>query len=206
MLLHPAYFGSIFQYVCIANAKTLIFEINDNYQKQTYRNRCYIYGPNGKHLLSVPVVHLKGTGKQKTKDMLVDNSVNWQKLHNRALLTGYSSSPFFEYYIDDLSIIFKKRYKFLLDLNLDTMISIFDCLELEKKYQSTHKYDIASSMNDDYRYSINAKGILEYNFQKYTQVFAEKYGFISNLSILDLLFNEGPNTLDYLMGHNKIIT
>ena len=101
ILLQPTYFSPIIQYAAIAQSKKVIFEIEDNFQKQTYRNRCYIYTAQGKHLLNVPIQHTKGI-KQKTKDVKIDYKDNWNKLHLKTLKTAYSSSPFFEFYIDDL--------------------------------------------------------------------------------------------------------
>jgi len=205
MLIHPSYFGSIIQYVGIVNAKKLTFEINDNYQKQTYRNRCFIYGPNGKQLLTVPVVHIKTGKKQKTKDVRIDNSVAWQKLHSRALHTAYRSSPFFEFYIDDLLIIFEEKYDFLLDLNLVINSVLFDCMEYKRTIQESHSYELKPTTIYDFRGLINAKGKERYSLQKYIQVFDSKHGFIPNLSILDLLFNEGPNTSQYLEDHKDLL-
>ena len=100
-LFIPTYFSPISQYKAILNSETLIFEIEDNFQKQTYRNRCYIYGANGKLLLNIPVSHPKSVEKIKTKDILVENS-DWQKKHYKSLTSAYNHSPFFEFYKDNL--------------------------------------------------------------------------------------------------------
>jgi len=205
MLIHPAYFGPIIQYVGIVNAKKLTFEIEDNFQKQTYRNRCFIYGPNGKQLLTVPIAHIKRDTKQKTQDVKIDNSVPWQKLHSRTLYTSYRSSPFFEFYIDDLLILFEKKYKFLMDLNLTINSVLFDCMEYKRTIQESKTYELKPAIKYDYRRLINAKAKEVYPLKKYIQVFDYKQGFIPNLSILDLLFNEGPNTLLYLEDHKNLL-
>lgn len=205
MLIYPAYFGPVIHYVGIVNAENLTFEINDHYQKQTYRNRCFICGPNGKQLLTVPIVHAKTNKKLKTSEIGIDNSVAWQKMHGKALYTSYRSSPFFEYYIDDLQIIFAKKYDFLLDLNLAINSAVFDCLEFNREIHVSESYEIEPTNSVDYRGLINAKGRVNYSLQKYTQVFDQKNGFIPNLSILDLLFNEGPNTLLYLEDHKNLL-
>ena len=111
-LLQPTYFSPIIQYVIIAKSTEVFFEVEDNFQKQTYRNRCYIYTANGRHLLNVPIQHSKGS-KQKTKDVKIDYKDGWQKLHLKTLKTAYSSSPYFEFYIDDLLPVFEKRFTFL---------------------------------------------------------------------------------------------
>lgn len=205
MLIHPAYFGPIIQYVGIVNAESLTFEINDHYQKQTYRNRCFICGPNGKQLLTVPIVHSKTNKKLKTSEIGIDNSVEWQKMHSKALYTSYRSSPFFEYYIDDLQIIFAEKYDFLLDLNLAVNSAVFDCLEFNREIHTSESYETEPTNSIDQRDLINAKRKVNYSLQKYTQVFDQKNGFIPNLSILDLLFNEGPNTLLYLEGRKNLL-
>ncbi|WP_111709292.1 WbqC family protein [Lutibacter citreus] len=196
ILLQPTYFSPISQYVAISNSGKVIFEVEDNFQKQTYRNRCYIYTANGKHLLNVPVQHNKGI-KQQTKDVKIDYKDDWNKLHLKTLKTAYSSSPFFEFYIDDLLPIFNKQHSFLLDLNLLSHSIIMDALQLHIPYLKTKEYQIETEITDLRKLAI-AKGEKSYNFQRYIQVFEQKKGFISNLSILDLLFMEGPNALNYL--------
>jgi len=195
-LIHPTYFSPINQYVAIAKSKEIVFEVEDNFQKQTYRNRCYISTANGKHLLNVPVQHNKGV-KQKSKDTKIDYKDDWQKLHVKTLQTAYSSSPFFEFYIDDLLPIFEKRIPFLIDLNLNCHEFIMDALQLEVSTSKTTEYhkDIAFL---DARSLAIAKSTHEFNLDRYIQVFEQNHGFISNLSILDLLFMEGPNALNYL--------
>lgn len=196
ILLQPTYFSPIVQYVGIANSKELIFEIEDNFQKQTYRNRCYINTANGKHLLNVPIQHNKGV-KQKTKDIKIDYKDSWQKLHLKTLETAYSSSPFFEYYIDDLTPVLKKQTPFLLDFNLKCHEFIMDAFQLEIPSTKTSEYFKKVDYLDARNLAI-AKGEKDFNLDRYIQVFEEKNGFISNLSILDLLFMEGPNALNYL--------
>jgi hypothetical protein len=174
----------------------IIFEKEDNYQKQTYRNRCYIYGANGKQLLTVPVIHTRGSGHRKTIEVKIDNSFDWQKLHLRSLQTAYRSSPFFEFYEDDLLPLFQKRFDFLTDLNLETDTLISELIGLEVSKEFTKVY--SEEYHDDFRLFVNAKSKNEFHLKKYHQVFIEKHGFLSNLSILDLLFNEGTSALNYL--------
>ncbi len=193
-IFHPTYFSSVYQFVKLKQAKHILFEINDNYQKQTYRNRCYILGANGKQLLNVPIQ--KVSGKQQTKDIKIDYNENWQQQHLKSLFSAYRSSPFFEFYIDDLESIFHKKETYLLDLNLKTLELIFDLLPLNLKYETTKEYQ--TEVVNDCRYLVNAKSEKSHNLPKYRQVFSDKYDFMENLSILDLLFNEGPNALLYI--------
>jgi len=199
-LLHPTYFSPIIQYVAIAKSKGIVFEIEDNFQKQTYRNRCYIYTANGKHLLNVPILHNKGI-KQKTKDVKIDYKDNWHKLHVKTLQTAYSSSPFFEFYIDDLLPIFEKKIPFLLDLNLMCHEFIMDALQVEISTSKTIEF-VKEPNCLDLRSLAISKNEIQFNLEKYYQIFNTNYGFLSNLSILDLLFMEGPNTLNYLENQN----
>ena len=117
-LFLPTYFSPISQYGMIFQSDEILFEVEDNFQKQTYRNRCYIYGANGKQLLNIPITHAKSEVKQKTKDVLIEEGSQWQKQHYRSLKTAYNSSPFFEFYEDDLMKIFEKKYRFLLEMRV----------------------------------------------------------------------------------------
>jgi hypothetical protein len=195
-LLHPTYFSPISQYIAIAKSNKIIFEVEDNYQKQTYRNRCYIYTANGKHLLNVPIIK-NNFGKEKTKNVKIDYKDNWHKLHLKTLQTAYSSSPFFEYYIDDLIPIYEQNFRFLLDLNLKCHQIIMEALQLENKYSKTSEY-LKNTNFLDVRKLATVKSNEEFIFDRYIQVFEQNKGFISNLSILDLIFMEGPNALNYL--------
>lgn len=199
ILLYPTYFSSIMQFASIAQSEEVVFEMEDNFQKQTYRNRCYIYGANGKQLLNIPVQHAtdKESQRIKTKDIKIDYSSNWQKEHLKSLESAYRSSPFFEFYIDDLLAIFKKKETFLVDLNFKTLHLILELLPISIPQSNTKIFEKDLKEND-LRFLVNSKSKQEYNLPKYTQVFDSKHGYISNLSILDLLFMEGPNALLYL--------
>lgn len=195
-LFIPTYFSPISQYGMIYQSKDITFELEDNFQKQTYRNRCYIYGANGKQLLNIPIMHSKSEIKQKSKDIRIETSSSWQKQHYKSLKIAYNSSPFFEYYEDDLMFVFEKKYTFLQDLNLDTFEFINQALELEQSYESTTSYGENSS--DDYRILTSVKSHPNCTLERYIQVFDDKFGFVENLSILDLLFMEGPNSISFL--------
>ncbi|MGV6845070.1 MAG: WbqC family protein [Lutibacter sp.] len=203
ILVHPAYFAPIAQYVAIAKYDQILFEIEDNFVKQTYRNRCYIEAANGKLLLNVPIQHNKGT-KTKTKNIKIDYKENWQKQHLKSLESAYKSSPFFEFYIDDLLPIFYKKETFLIDLTLKTNQLISDALELNKAFELTHFFDPQPKIAD-YRKLIDLKPNLPFSFNRYIQVFEQNHRFIPNLSILDLLFNEGPNAVNYLKNQTLAV-
>ncbi len=197
-LVHPTYFPNIESFGILTNNQ-VIFEAEDNFQKQTYRNRMYIYGPNGKQLLGIPIQHNQNkNSKQKYRDTLIDYKEDWQKIHWRSLEAAYRTSPFFEFYEHELLSIYQKKEKFLFDLNLKTIEVIFSCLDIEFTAEKTTDFEAITHTHIDVRSLVNAKNKSESSFKKYIQVFAEKHGFISNLSILDLLFSEGPNTVSFL--------
>jgi hypothetical protein len=195
-LFIPTYFSPISQYGMLQQSDAIVFEVADNFQKQTYRNRCYIYGANGKQLLNIPITHSKSAIKQKTKDIKIEFGSNWQKQHFKSLKTAYNSSPYFEFYEDDLLPIFEKKYTYLLDLNLDSFEFINEALELDWSYTTTQEYQV--TVPNDYRSLANVKRHPDYTVDSYIQVFDDKHGFLPNLSILDLLFMEGPNSISFL--------
>lgn len=202
-VLQPTYFSPIAQYVAMAQAREFRFEVEDNFQKQTYRNRCYIYGANGKLLLNIPIVHERNGSRQKTREVRLDSQNNWQLLHKKSLEAAYRSSPYFEFYEEDINLIFEKKYIYLIDLLLDTHKVIFEALGLNPIIKKTEVFEM--NLSDDFRLLANAKAEQTFDFEVYHQVFSDKYGFISNLSILDLLFNEGPNSYDYLLKHSHLL-
>lgn len=195
-LLHPTYFPSISQFAVMAQADKIIFEMEDNFQKQTNRNRMYIYSPNGVQLLNIPVKHAKDGLPLKTKDVQLDTTFDWQKQHFKSLEAAYRNSPFFEFFEDDIRPIFEKKYTFLMDLNLQTIEIVSKCLRMPFEINKTSDY-LQIPIETDLRNLANGKKDT-YQFESYPQVFEEKFGFQNNLSILDLLFNEGSHSLAYL--------
>ena len=195
-LFIPTYFSPISQYTSIVNSNDITFEIEENYQKQSYRNRCYILGANGKQLLNIPISHTnKSFGKLKLKEVLIEDS-NWQRQHYKSLTTAYNHSPFFEFYKDDLQYIFKKKYKYLLDINIDSFHFINEALDLSKEYNISKKFN--DKVDDDYRYHADVKNTDKTKCIPYIQMFQDRNNFLNNLSILDLLFMEGPNSINFL--------
>ena len=199
-LLSISYFSPIIFYIQLANNSVVYIENDENYLKQTYRNRCEIYAANGKLSLSVPI-RKSSNAKIKIRDVMISYETNWQKLHFKSIESAYRSSPFYEFYIDDMHDFFIKKPKFLFDLNLQIIQKFIEILNIKPKICFTEKW-IEKNTNeyDDFRYRYNPKKEISKTdvFLKYTQVFYEKHGFISNLSILDLIFNEGPNAITFL--------
>jgi len=186
----------------------IIWEVADNYQKQTYRNRCYICTDQGKHILSIPIKHVGGDqGRQKYKDVKLENDYQWQRQHWRTLQTAYRTSPFFEYYEDEIAPLFEKKHDFLMDFNFKTIEVIYDCLQDEMPTERTQNFQISIPRNIlDARFLVSCKNEQEFEQQEYVQVFGDRHGFIKNTSILDLLFNEGTNALSYLKSINPSFT
>jgi|TARA_R110002020_G_scaffold161925_1_gene347318 hypothetical protein len=196
ILVHPTYFPSIAQMVAVSQAEKLVFEVAGNYQKQSYRTRAYIAHSNGKLLLNIPIKH---TGKrQKSKEVMVENDFPWQSQHWKSLETAYRTSPFFEFYEDELYPLFNEPAERLLDHNIRIFNTVCELIELEVPITYTQEYLKEPENNKDLRYLAKAKNQKTFNLKPYKQVFETNHGFLSNLSILDLLFNEGPNTLNYL--------
>lgn len=196
IILHPTYFPSISHYVAMMQADEITFEVEDNFQKQTNRNRMYIYSPNGLQMLNIPVKHSKNE-RQKFKDVRIENAFGWQKNHFKSLEAAYRTSPFFEYFEDDFRPIFEKKQEFMMDLNFQIFEIVNECLGVDLPFKKTNEYFHEIQDKTDFRYLANGKKDTFLN-EEYTQVFEEKHGFIPNLSILDLLFNEGRHAVDYL--------
>lgn len=202
ILIHPTYFPNIAHFTAMTQANEVTFEADDNFLKQTYRNRTYICAANGKLLLNIPVIHSQ-KNRQKYRDVKISKDTNWQSLHWKSLLSAYSTSPFFEFYKDELEPLFKIKTDFIFDFNLKCIETIFECIQLNVSTTKTDVFEKTVKNKKDFRYLVNAK-IDEPEFAPYNQVFGDKHGFLNNLSILDLLFNEGPNTLGYL--ESQLIT
>jgi len=199
ILVHPSYFGSIAQFVALTKSDEIIFEDCDNYQKQTHRNRTYIYGANGSLILNVPILHTKKGVKQLYRDIKIEHQFNTLKNHWKSLESAYRTSPYFEFYEDELAPLFEGTPTFLLDFNYKCKEFIFDTLQLDFKFAKTSEYIAKPTKATDYRFLSNPKDqSIGVSFEPYIQVFESKHGFIPNLSILDLIFNQGPNASSYL--------
>lgn len=186
--------------VALLSANSIVIEQNESYKKQSYRNRYCISGPNGLQTLTIPV-DKNGLHNCPIKDLRISYDTDWLKLHWKSWETAYNSSPFFLYYKDDFKIIFDKKYKFLWDLNRELLALILSLLGIEKSIGYTTQYIKNYENEIDLRDKINPKrNPLINSFLEYHQVFIEKNSFIPNLSIIDLLFNLGNESTDYLVA------
>ena len=203
IVLSTSYFAPIQYYCKLIQYDTILIEQWENYSKQSYRNRCNIMGANGVLPLSIPVV--KATHKKMlTKDVKISYDTNWQKLHWKGIESAYKSSPYYEYYIDDLERFFNQKWDYLLEYNQEIQNTICEILEIDPKIQLTEDFvELKQEEIVDFRNVIHpkaSKAIHDNSFQaeEYTQVFSDKHPFASNLSILDVVFNLGPEGESYL--------
>ena len=180
-------------------------EACENYQKQSYRNRCHIYAADGVQALNFPVVHEGGTHKLPISEIKVDYSTPWLQQHQRAIVSAYRTSAYFEYYQDELFAIMDSRPEKLFDLNLSILKFFVEKTGLKTDIRLTEEYSRVPAVEgcQDLREVIHPKRkdtvLHDLGLEKpYFQVFAPKYGFKSNLSVMDLLFNEGPDSILYL--------
>jgi hypothetical protein len=196
LLLSTAYFPPAEYFSMIIRASTVFIEQEENYIKQTYRNRCKILTSNGILVLSVPV--MKGNRiKAKVRDVTIDYSKRWQQVHRRAMVTAYSRSPYFQFYFESLQKVLLGNQKYLLDLNDELLQWCLEILNIKKCILHTSFFRDYSGMDGDFRYGITPKIISAYACKPYIQVFNNDK-FVSGLSILDLVFNMGPESSSYL--------
>lgn len=201
IIIHPTYFPTIAHFIAIAHASMVTFETADNFQKQSYRNRMNIYGANGKLLLNIPVKHNKKGLKTAYKNVEIENVELWQNQHWKSIVSAYQSSPFFEYYKDDIKPFFSNPHTSLFELNKNIFSVLCECIGMNISIHETNTFiKDYSNQNGikDLRYLTRAKKPFLVHHTPYIQVFADKHGYFPNLSIIDLLCNEGPNTLNYL--------
>lgn len=196
-LFSSYYFAPIEYYYYLTQHNSIIEDLHENFVKQTYRSRCYILSPHGIQILSIPLERVKR--KKPFKDVKIIYDENWQKLHWKSFEAAYRSSPYFEYYEDEFEPIFTKKNTFLKDLNEEVNAKLLKLIKLDVSITKTTSYLKPDDNIIDYRTVFSPK-TKKSNlvFPEYIQVFNDRNEFAPNLSIVDLLFNEGPNTINYL--------
>lgn len=190
----PAYAPPVSYFTWLLQQGTIYWVTDSHYHKQTYRNRTYIYGANGRLTLTIPIVHKREQSHQKESEVQTDVHSHWQQLHWKSLQAAYRSSPFFEFYEDAFAPLYQETAHTLYQFNRCFLDVLFDALDLDIPQEEVAldftKHQLQESL-------LNAKQTHPV-FPHYTQVFESKYGFLSNLSSLDLLFNKGPEARAYL--------
>ena len=196
-LLCSAYLPPVSFFTAINSGGDVLIEQHDNYCKQTYRNRCVIATANGKQTLTIPVVK-SDRPKQLLKDVRISDHGDWRRQHWNALESAYMNSPFFMYYQDDFRPFYERKIEFLIDFNMELTLLILKLAGIQKEQKLTEVYTKNDDGIIDLRKMIEP-GIMEpEQAHPYWQVFKQKYGFIGNLSAVDLLFNMGPEFQLYL--------
>lgn len=198
--LTSAYLAPVQYYTKFITGREVVIERNDNYVKQTYRNRCSIVSANGPISLSIPVVH-SSSEKTMTKDIRIAEHGNWQHMHWNAIISAYNSTPFFEFYQDDFYPFFHKKTDFLFDFNTELHALILNLLNIDTTdiiFTNSYKTDFSDG-ESDMREAIHPKKDWHADSgfcpSPYYQVFDQRFGFIGNMSIIDLLFNMGNESL-----------
>lgn len=198
--LTSAYLAPVSWYATLYHFDHIVIEQYDHYMKQTYRNRCTIAGPEGEIALTIPTVK-PAEGKCPMKDIRISDHGNWRHLHWNAISSAYNSTPFFEYYKDDFRPFYEKKFEFLLDFNEELRQKVCSLIDLEPKVFYSDEYKTEFTPHEhDFREIIHPKKdfrVADPGFKAipYYQVFDTRNGFTPNLSIIDLLFNMGPESL-----------
>ena len=195
-LFSTAYFPSISYMARFLTENEPLIEVFETYRKQTYRNRCRVMTANGVEILSVPVVKVNGNHTM-TKDIIISPVEPWQHIHSRCLESAYKAAPYFDHYYDYLCPIFEGHFERLIDLNDAALQAILKMLKIKKEI--VHTTDYVREAENDLREAFSPKKeIKNTSFPEYYQVFSTKFPFAADLSGLDLVFNEGPEAVEYL--------
>ena len=204
-LLSTTYFGPIQWYQKLFRYDQVVIEQYESFQKQTFRNRCIIATTQGTQALTVPIESekLKVKSEELIKDIRISDHGDWRRLHWNALVSAYGDSPFFDYYQDDIRPFFTRRWTYLLDFNEAIRQTICQLLDISPhvSYSDSYVKDPVPDGTTSFREAIRPKHPLpdsDFLPRRYYQVFEHKHGFFPNLSILDLLFNMGPEGVFYL--------
>ncbi|MDR0766533.1 MAG: WbqC family protein [Odoribacteraceae bacterium] len=199
IVLNTAYFPPVQYMARVKEAARVVVERHDSYGKQGYRNRCEILTANGPLALVVPVRGAAHGERLLTGEARVDYSTRWQRVHARAIEAAYGKSPFYDYYMDEFEGFFRREERFLVDLNAGIMERLMDCLGIARDVSFSDGYarEVAAGVADfrDVFHPKRARRAREddHVFKVYHQTFNDRFPFVHGLSVLDLLFNVGPD-------------
>ena len=195
ILLSTAYLPPIDFFISIGGSNFSFLDDDENYQKQTYRNRTCIYAPNGVQSLIIPILRPYNI---PIRDVKIEYQTPWQRNHWRSITAAYNNSPFFEYYQDLFAPFYNQKYTFLYDFNWDLIQLLYKLLKVKNTILPFSNGKDSQIDLSDNTIILSPKKQSLYNYKPYYQVFNDKFGFIPNLSIVDLLFNLGPKSTEYL--------
>ena len=197
ILLDCQYLAPVSYFALCMHASEVYIESHEYFVKSSNRNRCFIAGPNGLQLLSVPIHHGK-SHKQLFKEVQVSKEIAWQKNHWQSLCSSYRRSPYFEFYEDELAPFFEKEVSSLFNFNIELFQKICSLLKITIDIKFTENFQANYTDLLDYRF-LYREMKYEPDMPEYSQVFGDRHDFLEDISILDLLFNLGPETKTYLM-------
>ena len=204
LVLPCCYLAPVSHYARLAHSGDCLLEVCDSYRKQTLRNRCQIASADGPQALTVPV-EKPLPGQNRMRDIRISDHGRWRHVHWNALKTAYQSSPFFDYYADELAPFYETKWEFLADFNEDLMRLMCSWIDIEPVIGRTESYSSAENVSKTRPYFVdetgNSDNLVEtspYINKEYYQVFRQKLGFLPDLSIVDLVFNMGPESILYL--------
>lgn len=200
-LLSIAYLPPVPYIATCIRSEEIVIELHEHYIKQTYRNRALIYGANGILPLIIPIQH-KDLFDIPVEEVKISYDVDWQKIHWRSIVSAYRNSAFFEYFEDDFDVFYQRKFQTLCEFDLELLKLVFRILQSEVVVSFTSGYHQEVPGKHDLREAFNMHDEDQPNQKppemRYRQVFSSKHGFLPNLSIIDLLFNEGPESRNYL--------
>lgn len=194
LTLHPSYFMDVVTLAHVYHSRVVIIDVNDSFVKQTYRNRCVIAAANGELTLHIPIIHQGSKSSVAYSTIAIDDSQSWASNHLKSIGSAYRSSPYFEYYEQDLRDLFSNIPSDLASWNIKTMKWLCNLLYIAPEWKMAPEYTHDAIGT----YLITAKKNYKESLPQYMQVFQEKHGFMEHLSALDILFNLGPSARDYL--------
>ena len=199
LVLIPGYFPPVSYFSFLIRSDDVLWDVRGHYEKQSYRNRLNMLTPNGILTLSIPIQKHRSSTRTTLDEVQIFNAESWQRLHFRSLETAYRSAPFFEYYEAELSLLFERKYDRLMDFLKATFSWVCSVLNLSFELRFTREYLREYPLDHvDRRQEFDPKCRRTLGFMKYPQVFSDRFDFMPDLSILDLLFCEGPRSRDYL--------
>ena len=198
ILIESQYAGNCSYWNLLLKSKEIYIDSHEHYVRRSYRNRTHILGANGLLRLSIPLE----SGKSQhaaMKDVRISYNERWQELHWHSMVSAYSRSPYFDYYEDHLKKFYEQKFELLIDYNFQFMLTIASILKVDLSVKFTEKYFSKDEFfGTDYRSFILPNKKSEINFSSYPQVFNDRFPFEADLSILDVLFNKGTTSVEYL--------